>query len=221
PFASLEQSAQFHNYQLFTESVPTSGDYPVIPSKAGYTFTPASRQVSVGNGFDAPNTNFTANAAYIISGTATNKIGEPMNGVTMTMTGGSSQNVTTGLNGQYSFAPVYAGNNYTVTPSKGGYAFTPASRTYTNLQAAQKQRTGEDTNMVSGQTADHGHREKRQRLKKHAGKSRACFFPRVCFSALLSPDHENGDRQRVWLFPLIMLPAFPPWSRLWRGRAGG
>ncbi|MFN0123721.1 MAG: carboxypeptidase-like regulatory domain-containing protein [Blastocatellia bacterium] len=113
------------------------GNYPVIPAKAGYTFTPASRQVSVGEGFDAPNTDFTSNAAYVISGTATNNTGEPMNGVTMTMTGGSSQSVSTGLNGQYSFAPVYAGYNYTVTPSKGGFAFTPASRTYTNLQAAQ------------------------------------------------------------------------------------
>ncbi len=60
---------------------------------------------------------------YSISGTVTyNNIGLP--GVSMSLTGTSSANVTTDSSGHYTFSGLTNGN-YTITPSKPNYTFAP------------------------------------------------------------------------------------------------
>ncbi|MFM8441272.1 MAG: BACON domain-containing protein, partial [Acidobacteriota bacterium] len=58
-----------------------------------------------------------------------------LSSVSIALTGGGSSTVSTASDGTYSFASVLSGNNYTITPSRSGYYFTPASRSYTGLAA--------------------------------------------------------------------------------------
>jgi len=68
-----------------------------------------------------------------ISGTITNGSGQPVSGVTVTLSGGQSGTTTTNGSGQYSFSGLLNGGDYTVTPSLSGYVFNPSSRTYFKL----------------------------------------------------------------------------------------
>ncbi|MBU0994062.1 MAG: carboxypeptidase regulatory-like domain-containing protein [Proteobacteria bacterium] len=63
-----------------------------------------------------------------ISGTVTDGDGNPMEGVTVTLTGASEQVATTDANGKYSFANLNQGT-FTVTPSYDEVVFTPEKRT--------------------------------------------------------------------------------------------
>lgn len=53
-----------------------------------------------------------------------------LSGVTMTLSGTADKTTTTNINGDYIFNSL-ANGAYTVTPTKAGYSFTPASRTVT------------------------------------------------------------------------------------------
>jgi hypothetical protein len=120
------------NYS-FTALAP--GTYTVTPSRAGYTFTPPSRTFT--NISSSQTGNFTANAAatYTISGRIT-RSGNGFGGVTIALSGASTATTTTSSSGNYSFAGLASGT-YTVTPSRGGYAFTPTSRTFSNISSSQ------------------------------------------------------------------------------------
>ncbi len=121
------------NYSL--GGVAGGGSYTVTPSKSGYAFTPAS--FSYPNlGASQAGQNFTASVVYSIAGQTTSG-GTGLSGVTMTLSGSASQTATTDGSGNYSFSALAAGGNYTVTPSKTGYTFAPASFSYTNLSANQ------------------------------------------------------------------------------------
>jgi inhibitor of cysteine peptidase len=102
-----------------------NGSYTVTPSPSEYyTFTPASRPVTVNCA--AVTSNFTASPItyYLISGTVTS-YGYPSSGVTMTLSGAMSDTTTTDTSGYYSFTVL--NGIYTVTPALAGYNFTPAS----------------------------------------------------------------------------------------------
>lgn len=62
----------------------------------------------------------TTQAAAAVRGTATDNTGAPLAGVTVTLSGASSQSTTTSSSGAYAFAGVPAGV-YTITASKSGY----------------------------------------------------------------------------------------------------
>jgi hypothetical protein len=111
-----------------------AGNYTVTPSKAGYGFTPPSQTF---NNFNANQTaNFTAMAGtYSISGHVT-LAGSGQSGVAVALSGSVNSSTMTDGSGNYSFSGLVAGN-YTVTPSKTGYAFTPPSQTLNNLNANQ------------------------------------------------------------------------------------
>jgi hypothetical protein len=68
-------------------------------------------------------------AGFAISGTITSG-GSPLAGVSVTMSGTANATTTTDASGFYSFAGL-ANGNYTVTPSLGGFFFTPVSRAIT------------------------------------------------------------------------------------------
>jgi hypothetical protein len=103
-------------------------DYTLSPSKAGYTFSPPSRTVTV-SGASVPLQDFVATSSiHSISGTVS---GAVTAGVTVRLTGPApaTTSVTTTTNslGGYSFAAVQDGS-YTVKPVLPGYSFTPVSR---------------------------------------------------------------------------------------------
>lgn len=103
-----------------------NGTYAVTPSKTGFAFSPTSQTVTV-NGANVTVPNFTATATtFNISGTVTPAASG--SGTLLTLTGGASQSATASAAGTYSFTGV-ANGTYTVTPSKAGFAFTPASQT--------------------------------------------------------------------------------------------
>jgi len=66
--------------------------------------------------------------SYSISGKVTTSSGSAMSGVTMTLSGTASRTATTNIYGKYKFTGLGNGN-YTITPGKTGYTFTPASKT--------------------------------------------------------------------------------------------
>lgn len=106
-----------------------NGSYTLTPSRSGYSFTPASRSVTV-NGSNLIGQDFTAApvaTTFTISGRVTNGGGAGLSGVVVS-TGSAS--ATTNGNGDYSIANL-ANGTYTLTPSLSGYTFTPASRSVT------------------------------------------------------------------------------------------
>jgi hypothetical protein len=106
-----------------------NGSYTVAASLGGYTFTPASRAVTV-NGAGVAGQDFTASViapTFRISGSMS---GSVTAGVTVALSGMNSATATTDANGAYSFGGL-ANGGYTVAASLGGYTFTPASRAVT------------------------------------------------------------------------------------------
>ncbi len=71
---------------------------------------------------------FTRAGTYSISGRVVDSSGNPISGVTVSDNAGHT--TTTGSDGRYTLSGLAAGT-YTITPSKSGYAFSPASRQVT------------------------------------------------------------------------------------------
>ena len=108
-----------------------NGSYTVTPSKAGLTFTPPSRNVTLGGadvtGQDFVGTSATGNLS--ISGAVTDSR-SGIAGVVVTLIGAVNATATTNSVGAYTF-PGLPDGNYTVTPAKSGYTFTPPSKAVT------------------------------------------------------------------------------------------
>jgi hypothetical protein len=102
----------------------------ITPSLTGHSFTPANRTINGPVTANITNQNFSAALlTYTITGTI-NRDGSPLQGVTISATGGHSQTVTTNSNGIYTLTNVvYGSANITLTPSMTGHSFSPASRT--------------------------------------------------------------------------------------------
>lgn len=81
--------------------------------------------------------------AYRFAGRVSTASGASISGVTMTLTGpgGCTDTATTNSLGRYSF-PNLGNGSYTVTPTKGGCTFTPASQTKTINGNARANFTG-------------------------------------------------------------------------------
>jgi photosystem II stability/assembly factor-like uncharacterized protein len=73
---------------------------------------------------------------YRISGRFESNVGNPLSGITVTLSGSQSAFVTTD-GSLYSFTGLAAGGTYTVTPTRQGITFDPPSQTFTNLSADQ------------------------------------------------------------------------------------
>jgi hypothetical protein len=117
--------------------LPAGGNYTITPSLAFYTFTPPNRTVT---NLLANQTNFDFTAAkqqYAISGRIATSSNAPVSGVTVTLSGFTSATTTTDPNGQYTFGNLEAGRNYTVTPSRPNFTFSPPSQTVNNLSGNQ------------------------------------------------------------------------------------
>jgi hypothetical protein len=71
----------------------------------------------------------TSVTSRFISGIVTDPDGNPLSGVNVALSGDSSQQVATDINGRYSFTNL-AGANYSVTPSQTSSNFYPSSRAF-------------------------------------------------------------------------------------------
>jgi hypothetical protein len=76
-------------------------------------------------------------SAYSISGQVTAQAGAPLSGVEVTLSGAGAGSTSTDSNGSFFFGNLIGGNTYTVTPALNGYAFSPPSQTFGNLNANQ------------------------------------------------------------------------------------
>jgi hypothetical protein len=119
-------------YGIFKIPAGTRGR--IVPSLAGYAFTPAYISVAAMSG-NLTNQNFTAVVAYTVAGKVTDQAtGLPLGGVTVTL--GSLSAVSSSTSGAYTIRNVPAGTSGTLVPSLAGKTFTPTSITVTNVQAA-------------------------------------------------------------------------------------
>jgi len=116
----------------YSFTVNSGGSYTVTPTKTGYTFTPASQTFN--NVTSNQQQDFIASiVTYTISGTIMGT-----DGVTVTLSGNASGSQVVDDGGTYSFT-VDSGGSYTITPTKSGYTFTPASQTFNNVTSNQTQ----------------------------------------------------------------------------------
>lgn len=118
----------------YSFNVARGGTYTVTPSSVGSTFTPANQT------FNAISQNQTADftAQFVTRnvGGIIQSGGVGLAGVTVSVSGSQNISTTTDVNGNYSLS-LNEGGNYTVTPSKTGYIFTPSNRAVNNLQTDQ------------------------------------------------------------------------------------
>jgi len=110
---------------VYTFGGLASGSYTVTPSLTGFTLSPASQAVIVSNA-NVAGVNFST-VTYTLSGTISGSAG---NGATLTLGGAASATTTANTSGNYSFSGLGNGT-YSVTPSKIGYAFSPAAQSET------------------------------------------------------------------------------------------
>jgi len=109
-----------------------NGSYTITPSRTGLTFSPTDNTQTV-SGANITGVNFIATPVqaitHSISGQVTSN-GSGLSGVTMTLSGASSDNVLTDSSGNYTFTGLDNGS-YTITPSRTGFTFSPTDNTQT------------------------------------------------------------------------------------------
>jgi subtilisin family serine protease/subtilisin-like proprotein convertase family protein len=109
----------------YTLSAVPNGTFFVVPSRPGFTFTPASRSITVRNA-DLLNVDFIAVQGVTISGRVINTNSQPLGGVRIERTGNGDPAVAvTNAEGRFVFNSVPAGT-YNIRPVAKNYAFTPA-----------------------------------------------------------------------------------------------
>ncbi|MCX8031517.1 MAG: carboxypeptidase regulatory-like domain-containing protein [Thermodesulfovibrionales bacterium] len=117
---------------VYTFTNLANGNYTVTPALSGFTFTPASRNVTINNA-NVAGQDFVATAtggAFSISGRIVNVLGNGVSGVTVNLTGNATLSTTTNANGDYIFINLTNGS-YRVTPTATGLTFAPTFRDVT------------------------------------------------------------------------------------------
>ncbi len=114
------------------------GNYNITPTKQNYWFSPMNRNnAALTNSLD--NQNFTGNyspVVYSIKGYVKTNAGAGINGVVLTLTGELSGSYTTNSSGYYEFVNLIPGN-YTVSPFKQNYTFSPTNISFYPIDANQ------------------------------------------------------------------------------------
>jgi hypothetical protein len=128
---TTDESGAFHFDEL-----PVGKSYTVTPTQLGYVFAPASQ--SFDNLSADKYAGFIATySEYKIGGRVSKADGTGVAGVALALAGSQSATATTDALGNYSFANVARGGDYTVTPSKTDYTFNPTQRAFNALGANQ------------------------------------------------------------------------------------
>ncbi|HEX8118849.1 MAG TPA: carboxypeptidase regulatory-like domain-containing protein, partial [Pyrinomonadaceae bacterium] len=114
--------------------LPTSGAFTLTASKRHYTFAAPSRTVVTPAG--ARVVDFGARLdRHSIGGRLLDASGRAVQGATVTLSGAQAAATTSDAQGNYNFAGLAAGGDYTVTPAKANYTFGPASVVVNDLGA--------------------------------------------------------------------------------------
>ncbi len=106
-------------------NLPPGGSFTVTPSATGYAFSPAS--TSLADVTTDQVADFTATCAPAISGLVRDRLDGALAGVTVTLAGEVGGTAVTDVNGRYTFSHVSPGQSLTITPSRAGFTFEPAS----------------------------------------------------------------------------------------------
>jgi hypothetical protein len=115
-------------------NLPTSGSYTLAVSKSHYTFAPDTQTVLN----PAGDQNVVFNGSWNrhkISGRIVTQDGQPLPGVTVKLDQATSS--VTDEDGNYSFPGLLETNSYSVAPTLVDFAFTPATRSFEDLEADQ------------------------------------------------------------------------------------
>ncbi len=117
-------------------NLPAGGNYTVTATTRNVTFAPTNR---IFNNLSANQTgqDFVGTRVSTIRGkvqSSVNGITFPLSGVTITLTGAADRTTVTNNNGDYKFVSIPTGN-YTVTPTRDSFTFTPVSAS-TSLSTA-------------------------------------------------------------------------------------
>jgi uncharacterized protein (TIGR03437 family) len=98
--------------------------YTAVPSKAGYTFSPAQYSNTIGTNanisFVGTNTTFTITGHATLQGSGT-----PVAGVVVSLSGTQTASATTAADGSYQFTGLHYGDNYGLSAAKTGYGVSP------------------------------------------------------------------------------------------------
>ncbi len=108
------------------------GNFRVVPAQGtNYVVSPQSATVK---DLSADSTvNFTTVPLYSISGTVKNSAGAAITGATVALSGSTTRTASTDNSGAYTFTGLRADGNYTVTPSRTHYGFSPPSSAFNTL----------------------------------------------------------------------------------------
>ncbi len=119
-------------------SVKAEGSYTLTPSRTHYTFAPS--QQTFGNLVATQTVDFSATLnRHLISGRVTKVDGSGFAEVGITISGAQTATTTSDSSGNYSFANLPAGGNYSITPAKANYEFLPASASFDDLSSDRTQ----------------------------------------------------------------------------------
>ncbi len=113
-------------------SLASGGTYTVTPAIAGRAFTPVSRTFTTAT--TDQTADFVGRLIYRITGQVRDLNDTGVADVTVSLSGTLSGSVTTDVSGNYAFLALDIGGTYTVTPTKGSFAFNPPSQTFVDLQ---------------------------------------------------------------------------------------
>ena len=135
---------------LYTfSSLISAGNYTVKPIKSRYSFSPSSKTyTSLGGNYTAQNFVGTEVTGLALSGYVKDKDGQYLSGVQLALVGSNNTDTAqnTGTDGYYSFSGLTAGN-YTLTPFKHNYIFSPGNIVYRELSADKDE-------LIVGATSD-------------------------------------------------------------------
>jgi hypothetical protein len=130
-FNNGEGTSTTNSSGYYSQYVKKDWSGTATPSKVGYNFDPASRSYSKVKK-NQPNQDYTGIIqTRTISGYVRTSSGNGLGEVTVTFDNGGGTE-TTDSSGYYNREVTY-GWSGTVTPSKDGYSFVPASRSYVNV----------------------------------------------------------------------------------------
>jgi hypothetical protein len=123
-------SATTNDNGAYSFTVTSAGDFSITPAKRFFTFTPVT--ILLSDLANSRTVNFSAvRDIFVISGVTKDDQGGALDGVTVKLEssgGGAARITTTAGGGNFSFADVPAGFDYTVTPTITSlFAFTPQS----------------------------------------------------------------------------------------------
>lgn len=136
-------------------AVDSNGNAYVAGSTSSTNFPTANAfQAASAGPDDAFVLKITNASGYAISGRVADDQGVGMASVTITLSGSQTGVVQTDANGNYSFGNLVAGGNYTLTPSKAAFTFTPASRTFNVLSGDQTADFTVQVFQISGRVTD-------------------------------------------------------------------